>query len=58
MDRMKKAIDRVKEALEQLKVHGHVRIEEIAPRDTSRVTVYVNDEYFGVYDIDRRTFVD
>lgn len=58
MDRMKKAIDRVKEALDKLGVHGRVRIEEIAPRDTSRLTVYVNDEYYGVYDIDRQTFVD
>ena len=58
MNRMKKAIDGVKEALDLLGVHGHVRIEEIAPRDTSRLTVYVNDDYYGIYDTNKHTFVD
>lgn len=55
---MAKAIDAVKKALDQLSVHGHVQISEIAPGDTSRLTVYVNDEYFGIYDADKNTFVD
>ena len=51
-------VTRIKEALEKLDVHGKVRIAEIAPGDTTRLTVYINDEYFGVYDTDKNTFVD
>ena len=58
MNNAKKAIDGVKEALKKLGVHGHVRIEEIAPKDASRLTVYVNDNYFGIYDTEKHTFVD
>lgn len=58
MNGTKKAIEGIKKALEKLGVHGTVRIAEIAPGDTTRFTVYINDEYFGVYDTDKNTFVD
>lgn len=42
-------------ALEQLGVKGTVRISQYG---FHLYRVEVNDKYFGIYDIDRNTFVD
>lgn len=59
MDSLKKgAICKMKEILEALKtlgVEGSVTIRYI---DKNRTAVYVNGEYFGIWDTIRKTFVD
>lgn len=53
--RKEKFMKEIKEALDALGVTGHVTTKWIT---TDRIAVYVNDEYFGIWDITRKTFVD
>lgn len=43
------------EALKKLKIKGTV---VIIPISKDRFAVYVNNEYFGIWDSKRKTFVD
>ena len=43
------------EALKRLNVKGKVVIKHIT---TDRIIVYINSEYFGIWDSIRKTFVD
>ena len=44
------------EALEKLGVKGdHIIVNWIA---TDRIAVYIDGEYFGIWDTNRKTFVD
>lgn len=47
--------EQIKETLERLGVKGTATI---IPVGFHRYEVSVNDEYFGIFDIDRNTFVD
>ena len=51
----KTAQEQIIKALKALGVHGRVRLDRI---DSSRVVVFLNRRIFGIYDLDRRTFVD
>jgi len=50
-----KRVKEIKKALKYLGVKGSVRIEDVS---IDRIKVFVNGEYFGIYDTQRRTFVD
>lgn len=47
--------EQIKTALDHLDVKGKIKI---SPAGYHRYRVEVNGEYFGIYDIDRNTFVD
>lgn len=47
-------MDSLKTGLQQLGVHGKVR----ATRQGGLVSVYLNGLYFGLWDTERKTFVD
>lgn len=47
--------EQIKAALESLGMKGTIRI---TPAGLNRYLVELNGEYFGIYDIDRDTFVD
>lgn len=47
----------ISHALTELEVYGSVRIAHLT-NDTARVTVYLDGEYFGIYDTCRNTFID
>lgn len=49
------AVKELNTALEALGVKGKVEAFVLC---TGRIMVYVNDEYFGIWDIKRKTFVD
>ncbi len=54
---MKNSINEdIKKALEILGVKGEIEIRP--PLDPLRIVVTVNGEYFGIWDILRKTFVD
>jgi hypothetical protein len=42
-------------ALNTLGVKGTITTKQITP---DRIAVYVDSEYFGIWDTDRKTFVD
>lgn len=44
-------------AMRALKIHGTVRIT-YPVKDPMRITVYLDGEYFGVYNTYRNTFID
>lgn len=39
-------------------IAGDIRIEPIAPGDTGRYEVWVREKWFGVWDVERATFVE
>ena len=45
----------IMKALKELGVIGTVTTKEIS---TGRTSIYINGEYFGIWDTDRKTFVD
>lgn len=45
----------IKEALDKLGVNGTFSAKWIA---SDRIAIYVNNEYFGIWDMVRKTFVD
>ena len=45
----------LKEALKKLNIKGKVSVKYIS---TDRISVYVDDKYFGIWDTIRKTFVD
>lgn len=47
--------EQIKAALEHLGVKGAIRI---IPTEYNRYRVELNGEYFGIFDVDRNTFVD
>lgn len=53
--RMEKKMPEIKKALEQLGADGYATTEWIA---FGRIKVYLDFEYFGVWDTTRKTFVD
>ena len=53
--RMEKFMKDIREALNKLEVKGHITTKWITK---DRIAVYVDDEYFGIWDITRKTFVD
>ena len=53
--RMEKFMKEIKKALNELGVKGHITTKWIT---TDRIAVYVGDEYFGIWDTIRKTFVD
>ena len=42
-------------ALKELNIKGKVTVKKVA---SDRLAVYVNGVYFGLWDVDRKTFVD
>ena len=42
-------------ALEKLGVNGNITTKVVTP---GRIIVYVNNEYFGMWDTHKKTFVD
>ena len=48
-------VEKIKKALKDLGVKGFVGVEEVS---VDRIKVTVNGEYFGIYDIQKSTFVD
>ena len=53
--RKEKFMKEIKEALNKLGAKGHITTKWIT---TDRIAVYVDDEYFGIWDTVRKTFVD
>lgn len=53
--RMEKKMKEIMKALKELGVDGLATSQWVAP---DRIAVYVDDEYFGIWDINRKTFVD
>ena len=54
---MKNSInEEILKALEKLGVKGEVKLRP--PLDPLRIVVTVNGEYFGIWDVIRKTFVD
>lgn len=51
-------LSKVNRAVEALGVTGDVVMMDVTPGDTGRIKVYVGEEYFGIYDTVRDTFVD
>lgn len=49
-----KDIELLKNALKSLGVHGHVEVY----KGNYNFIVYVNNKYFGIWDIEKKTFVD
>lgn len=49
-----KRYEAIRVALKTLGIHGHIRIKG----GGDQVQVYVDGEYFGIYDFERKTFVD
>lgn len=50
-----------KEILEALRKLGYkvgAEVISLSPIDKSRVVVFIKGKQFGIYDLDRRTFVD
>lgn len=45
----------IHDALKILGVTGEVKLTAIT---IDRIAVYVNDEYFGIWDTEKKTFVD
>ena len=45
----------IKEALNKLGAEGHITTKWIT---TDRIAVYLDDEYFSIWDTVRKTFVD
>jgi hypothetical protein len=48
-------VKEIKEALKRLNVKGTITVKQIA---ADRIAIYVNNEYFGVWDTVRKIFVD
>lgn len=53
--RKEKYMKEIKEAMNKLNVNGHITTKWIT---TDRIAVYVDDNYFGIWDTTRKTFVD
>lgn len=53
--RKEKFMKEIKEALNKLGAEGHITTKWIT---TDRIAVYLDDEYFGIWDTVRKTFVD
>ena len=53
--RKEKFMKEIKEALNKLGAEGHITTKWIT---TDRIAVYLHDEYFGIWDTVRKTFVD
>lgn len=53
---MKDLTNEIRTALEKLGVSGQIDLRPIA--DLNRIEVSLNGEYFGVWDRERKTFVD
>lgn len=54
-ERKETMMKEIMKAIRAFGVNGTVTIKEIT---TGRIAVYVNDEYFGIWDTNRKTFVD
>ena len=54
-ERKEKRMKEIMKALRQLEVGGAVTTKQIT---TGRIAVYINNEYFGIWDTNRKTFVD
>ena len=51
--------DQIKAALrEGYGITGDIRIQPIAPGDTGRYEVWVGEKWFGIWDVERKTFVE
>lgn len=51
-------IEKVSKAVRALGETGDIIMHDFVSGDTGRIKVYVNGEYFGVFDTARDTFVD
>lgn len=52
-------LDMVGNAVKELGVtYETLVMMDVVPGDTGRIRVYKDGEYFGVYDTDKKTFVD
>lgn len=54
-ERKEKRMKEIMKALRELGAGGIVTTKEIS---TGRISVYVDGDYFGIWDTDRKTFVD
>lgn len=57
MNKYEKALQKVRNALEQLEVSGDLLVKDIDGH-SEQLQVFVNGEYFGICDTVRNTFVD
>lgn len=55
INRMEQKLPEIKKAIDQLGVDGYVRTEWIT---WDRIAVYIHNDYFGIWDTVRKTFVD
>lgn len=54
----KRKVKSMKEILKALNKLGVVGSPEIKEISTGRIAVYIDNEYFGIWDVERKTFVD